>query len=74
MLITATYAPVGARSSRDKAPFGRTILALEADPENPAVAAAADGIARELLARPGSSIAPFVAALDAPLRPPCVPA
>ena len=44
-VITATYAPVGARLPHDKAPLGRTILALEADPLNPAVARAADHIA-----------------------------
>ena len=38
---------------QDKPPFGRTILALEDDPENPAVAAAAQDIARELLAPTG---------------------
>ena len=45
---------------QDKAPFGRTTLALEDDPENPAVAAAAQDIACELLARNGGSVRPFV--------------
>ena len=59
-LIATTYAPVGAGMRQDKPPFGRTTLALEDDPENPAVAAAAQDIARELLARSGGSVRPFV--------------
>lgn len=59
-LIATTYAPVGAGMKRDKPPFGRTLLALEDDPEHPAVAEAAQEIARELLARPGGSVRPFV--------------
>jgi hypothetical protein len=59
-LITAAYAPVGAGMRHDKPQFGRTILALEDDPENPAVASAVQEIARELLARNGGSVRPFV--------------
>jgi hypothetical protein len=59
-LITMTYAPVGAGMRRDKPPFGRALLALEDDPENPAVALASQDIACELLARPSGSVRPFV--------------
>jgi hypothetical protein len=59
-LIATTYAPVGAGMREDKPPFGRTLLALEDDPENPAVASAAQDIGRELLARTGGSVRPFV--------------
>ena len=59
-LIATTYAPVGAGMRRDKPPFGRTLLALEDDPENPAVAESAQEIARELLAADGANVRPFV--------------
>lgn len=60
MIIVGTYAPVGAGARSDKPSFGRTVVALEDDLEHPAAAAAADDIARELLAQPGTSITPFV--------------
>ncbi len=59
-VIVHTYAPVGAGSQPDKAPLGEVLLALEDDPENPAVAGPVHEIARELLARPGGDLPPFV--------------
>jgi hypothetical protein len=61
-LIVRTYAPVGAGDAVDKAPFGRVVAQLEADPENPAIAHAVHGIAEELLARDGEALPPFVVA------------
>jgi hypothetical protein len=61
-LIVRTYAPVGAGDAPDKAPFGRAVLQLEADPENPEIARAVHGIAVELLAREHRSLPPFVLA------------
>lgn len=59
-LVVATYAPVGAGREADKAPFGRALIELEADPDNPAIAAAVHGIADELLARADTTLPPFV--------------
>lgn len=59
-LIVRTYAPVGAGDTVDKAPFGRAVVQLEDDPENPQIAKAVHGIAEELLARDGTSLPPFV--------------
>lgn len=51
-LIVHTYAPVGAGRRSDRPLFGRALVALEDDPENPAIADAVDAIARDLLAVP----------------------
>jgi hypothetical protein len=58
-LIVYTYAPVGAGADADKPPLGRAVLALEADPENPAIAAQMQSIAEELL-NDGAELRPFV--------------
>jgi hypothetical protein len=58
-LIVHTYAPVGAGADADKPPLGRAVLALEADPENPAIAAQMQSIAEELL-NDGAELRPFV--------------
>ena len=59
-VVVATYAPVGAGREADKAPFGRALLELEDDPENPAIADAVGAIAGELLGEPGTAVPPFV--------------
>ena len=59
-MIVHTYMPVGAGARKDKPLFGRVLAALEDDPENPR-AALLQTIAEELLARPGQTLAPFVA-------------
>jgi hypothetical protein len=59
-LIVHTYAPVGAGCAPDKAPFGRVLMLLEDDPEDPSVAGAVQDIAQELLAKPGTELPPFV--------------
>lgn len=61
-LIVHTYAPVGAGRRVDRPQFGRALMALEDDPENPAIADAVDAIARDLLAAPGEVLPPFVVA------------
>lgn len=58
--IVHTYAPVGAGGEADKAPFGRALLALENDPEDPGIADAVHEIAAELLSKPGRTLPPFV--------------
>lgn len=58
-LIVHTYAPVGAGLEVDKAPLGRALLAMEDDPENPAVAEHMQAIAEELL-NGGEELRPFV--------------
>ena len=60
-MIVHTYMPVGAGARKDKPLFGRVLAALEDDPENPRAAALLQTIAEELLARPGQTLAPFVA-------------
>lgn len=60
-MIVNTYAPVGAGDKKDKPLFGRVLTALEDDPANPSAAALLQTIAEELLARPGTSLPPFVA-------------
>jgi len=60
-MIVNTYAPVGAGDKKDKPLFGRTLSILEEDPESPNAAALLQAIAEELLARPGTSLPPFVA-------------
>ena len=59
-LIVHTYAPVGAGCAPDKAPFGRVLIELENDPENPSIAELVHDIASELLARPNTTLPPFV--------------
>lgn len=61
-LIVHTYAPVGAGRRSDRPLFGRALVALEDDPENPAIADAVDAIARDLLAGPCQALPPFVVA------------
>lgn len=58
--IVHTYAPVGAGGHDDKAPFGRALLALEHDPEDPGIAVAVHEIAMELLAKRDRNLPPFV--------------
>jgi hypothetical protein len=58
-LIVHTYAPVGAGADADKPPLGQAVLALEDDPENPAIAAQMQSIAEELL-NDGAELRPFV--------------
>jgi hypothetical protein len=58
-LIVHTYTPVGAGAAADKPPLGRAVLALEDDPENPAIAAQMQSIAEELL-NEGAELRPFV--------------
>lgn len=60
-IIVNTYAPVGAGDEKDKPLFGRVLTALEDDRANPRAAALLQAIAEELLARPGTSLPPFVA-------------
>lgn len=58
-LIVHTYAPVGAGADADKPPLGRALLAMEHDPENPAIAGQMQSIAEELL-NDGAELRPFV--------------
>ena len=58
-LIVHTYAPVGAGEQRDKAPLGRALVQLEADPDDPGIATPLQAIAEELLAD-GTELRPFV--------------
>lgn len=58
-LIVHTYAPVGAGAAADKPPLGRALIAMEADPENPAIATQMQSIAEELL-NDGAELRPFV--------------
>lgn len=58
-LIVHTYAPVGAGADADKPPLGRALLAMEDDPENPAIAGHMQAIAEELL-NDGAELRPFV--------------
>jgi hypothetical protein len=58
-LIVHTYTPVGAGADADKPPLGQALLALEADPDNPAIATQMQSIAEELL-NDGAELRPFV--------------
>lgn len=58
-LIVHTWFPVGAGGKDDRAPFGEVVLALEQDPDNPAIADAIYDIAGDLLARPGQVLPRF---------------
>ena len=58
-LIVHTYAPVGAGEKRDKAPLGRALMQLEADPDDPGIATSVQAIAEELLAD-DTELQPFV--------------
>ena len=59
-LVLRTYAPVGARRDVHKASLGRTLLALEADPDDPTIASHTQAIAEEVMATDGRSLPPFV--------------
>jgi hypothetical protein len=61
-LIVRTYAPVGAGRRPDRPLFGRALIALEDDPDNPDISHAVDGIARDLLAADGEPVPSFVLA------------
>ena len=59
-LIVSTYAPVGARRDKHKPSLGRTLLALEHDPDDPTIATLTQAIAEDLLAESGQVLPPFV--------------
>lgn len=59
-LVVRTYFPVGAGEKRDRPPFGRVLIALEEDPENPTIADAVHDIATGLLAKRDRELPPFV--------------
>jgi hypothetical protein len=59
-LVVNTYAPVGARRARHKSSLGRTMMALEEDPDCSTIAELCQTIAAELLSTGGRSLPPFV--------------
>ena len=60
-LVVKTYAPVGARRAKHKPSLGRTLLALENDPDDPQIAALTQAIAEEVLVEDDErALPPFV--------------
>ena len=59
-LIVRTYAPVGARRAAHKPSLGRTLLALEDNPDDPAIASLTQAIAEDVIGRAGRPLPPFV--------------
>ena len=59
-LVVQTYAPVGARREKHKPSFGRTLLVLEQDPDDPSIAALTQAIAEDVLVDDGQTLPPFV--------------